>query len=62
MNNLEENVVPEKKEESEDLIGLTNTIKNPYSDKKIKIFDTESNSIVLGETRTKQQRKKKATK
>jgi hypothetical protein len=52
----------EKNEESEDLMGLTNTIKNPYSDKKIKIFDTESNSIVIGETRTKQQRKKKVAK
>ena len=61
---LEYNVVPEKKEEneSENLTGLMNNIKNPYSDKKIKIFDTESNSIVLGETRNKQQRKKKGTK
>jgi hypothetical protein len=63
---LEYNVPSEKKEEteneSENLMELMTSVKNPYSDKKIKIFDTESNSIVLGESRNKQQKKKKGTK
>jgi hypothetical protein len=58
---LEYNVGSEKKEETESDMLMT-SVKNPYSDKKIKIFDTESNSIVLGESRNKQQKKKKAAK